>query len=307
MAGNAASLLQALGGKGLNSGGYNPFGGGASSNSTPNAATSTNPAYAGVGTDLQNQVQQSQNQYQSQQDASRAQLMAGIQSASIGPGSAGISQNPTGNNGVQSNDASSSSPFAQFNDAIGGITQRGLDATGQVQNAANQAWQQKLSGLNNQYQQNLSTPQSWSETQIGAMLGNVQGQLPAGADPNSPGSRAIQLAKQSLGVPYVWGGNSLTQGVDCSGLVQQVYGKLGIQLPRTSTEQAKTGKIVPSLSQAMPGDLILEYSPYEPAGLQQFGHVGIYIGNGQVIEAPGTGKNVRIGPIVNMTRIVRPW
>lgn len=295
----ATALLQAFNGKsvqspGANYGGYNPFAGNAN-------AGVTDP-----GAQAQNEVQTAQDAYQSQQDSAKSQLQANLQPASVGGGSTIFASSPQGNSSAQQ----PSNPFAQFNDAISGINQRGLDATSQVQQQAANQFAQKLSDLNNQYTQNINSGlNQWDQTQIGAMLGNQLMTPPTGADPNSLGSRAVQLAKQVVAnhVPYVWGGNSLTQGVDCSGLVQQVYGRLGIQLPRTSTEQAKFGKIVPSLSQALPGDLILEYSPYEPQGLQQFGHVGIYIGNGQVIEAPGTGKNVRIGPIVNMTRIVRPW
>src|SRR5690606_16347624 len=63
-----------------------------------------------------------------------------------------------------------------------------------------------------------------------------------------------QKAQQYIGIPYVWGGNSLTKGVDCSGLVQQVYKQFGIALPRTADQQAHTG-VKTSISKLLPGDL----------------------------------------------------
>lgn len=314
MASPATALLAAYNGKlsptpGNNYGGFNPFSG-TSGNSSGAQNGSLSANNYDPGAQAQSQVAQSQDFYKSQQDIARSQLQASLAPSSVGGSSAASNSN--------NSSSSVSDPFAQFNSLISGISQRGIDATNQAQQDAATAWQNKLSGLAQSYQ---SQPASWDQSTVDSILAKLGvssvsydsgGQayaLPAGADPNSLGSRAVALAEQVAknNVPYIWGGNSLTQGVDCSGLVQQVYARLGIQLPRTSTEQAKTGKIVPSLSQALPGDLILMYSPYEPAGLQQFGHVGIYIGNGQIVEAPGTGKNVRIGPIYNMTKIVRPW
>lgn len=311
MATPTAALLAAFNGKpsnspGNNYGGYNPFGTSSNANSTSNGID--------PGAQAQNDVTQSQANYQGQQNDARSQLQAALSPASVG-GGAGISSQQTGNgNGSQNSD-----PFSNFNSQISAIQQRGIDATSQVQQDAQTAWNGKLSNLAQQYQTNMANPATWNDQQIQSMLQGMPGyqtspdysslvaNLPAGTDPNSIGARAIAIAKQSLGVPYVYGGNSLTQGVDCSGLVQQVYERLGIQLPRTSTEQAKAGKVVSSLAQALPGDLILMYSPYEPAGLQQYGHVGLYIGNGMMLDAPHTGAVVRIEPIVNMTGIVRPW
>lgn len=320
MASPATALLQAFNGKtnttpGNNYGGYNPFG------STGSTTQTTDP-----GAQAQNDVANSQSNYQSQQDSSRSQLQTSLQASSVG----GQLNDP--NSSYSSNNAQtqlSADPFAQFNNLITQVNQNGQTATDAANQAAAASWAQKISGLANSYNKNISQPASWSSDEIGAMLSKlgvtpnmgVNGQyglstdasgqynvkLPAGVDPNSLGARAVAIARQSLGVPYVYGGNSLTQGVDCSGLVQQVYARLGIQLPRTSTEQAKYGKVVQSLSQALPGDLILMYSPYEPAGLQQYGHVGIYIGNGLMLDAPHTGAKVRIEQISNMTKIVRPW
>jgi cell wall-associated NlpC family hydrolase len=70
------------------------------------------------------------------------------------------------------------------------------------------------------------------------------------------GDQVVSEAAQFLGTPYVWGGATPATGFDCSGLVQYVYGQLGINLPRTSEEQATVGTPVASLADAQPGDLV---------------------------------------------------
>jgi cell wall-associated NlpC family hydrolase len=95
--------------------------------------------------------------------------------------------------------------------------------------------------------------------------------------------QAASIAAQYLGVPYVWGGAS-PGGFDCSGLVMYVYAQLGISLPHYTVSQWNaTIPISPSAMQ--PGDLVF---------FDGLGHVGIYIGNGQFIDAPHTGSVVRV-------------
>lgn len=133
-----------------------------------------------------------------------------------------------------------------------------------------------------------------------------------GASGDNPGAKAVSLAMTAAQnkVPYVWGGNSLTGGVDCSGLVQQVYSKLGIKLPRTTYDQAKSGREV-GMSSLLPGDLVFyNTGSKDPNGIGSMSHVAIYIGNGQVVEAPRRGVPVRVGSINGSgkpARAVRPW
>ena len=83
----------------------------------------------------------------------------------------------------------------------------------------------------------------------------------------------VNFALQFEGNPYVYGGNSLTNGIDCSGFVQQIHAKYGISTPRNSTSLRYGGKAV-AVSDMMPGDVVC----YE-------GHVAIYIGGGQIVHA----------------------
>jgi cell wall-associated NlpC family hydrolase len=94
-------------------------------------------------------------------------------------------------------------------------------------------------------------------------------------------SAAASIALRYLGVPYVWGGAS-PSGFDCSGLVMYVYEQLGISLPHYTVAQWNATEPV---SSPAPGDLVF---------FNGLGHVGIYIGGGQFVDAPHTGSVVRI-------------
>ena len=117
------------------------------------------------------------------------------------------------------------------------------------------------------------------------------------AQPASNGQAIVDYACQFIGNPYVWGGTSLTDGADCSGFVQSVFAHFGISLPRTTYDQINAGVEV-SYDQAMPGDLIC----YD-------GHIGIYIGNGQIVNAQNPEQGIGISPatyttILSVRRIV---
>jgi cell wall-associated NlpC family hydrolase len=134
-----------------------------------------------------------------------------------------------------------------------------------------------------------------------------------GATANNPGAKAVALAMKAVQnhTPYVWGGNSLTRGVDCSGLVQQVYRQLGISLPRTTYEQAKSGRRV-STTQLRPGELVFyNTGSRDPNGIGTYGHVAIYMGNGKVVEAANSRAGLRVSNLTGYNgapaAAVRPY
>ncbi|MGW8557030.1 NlpC/P60 family protein [Streptomyces tubercidicus] len=108
--------------------------------------------------------------------------------------------------------------------------------------------------------------------------------------PNPRAARAVSFAYSALGKPYVWGATG-PSGYDCSGLTQAAWKAGGVALPRTTYTQISSGPRV-ARSQLAPGDLVFFYS-----GIS---HVGLYIGDGQMIHAPHPGAPVRIAPIDQM-------
>ncbi len=107
--------------------------------------------------------------------------------------------------------------------------------------------------------------------------------------PNSAGAIAVRAAESQLGVPYVWGGETPGVGFDCSGLVAWAWAQAGVDLPHYSGAQYEDSAPVP-VSDLEPGDLLF----YGPGGSD---HVAMYIGGGEMIEAPYTGAVVWITPI----------
>lgn len=104
------------------------------------------------------------------------------------------------------------------------------------------------------------------------------------------GQDIVDFAKKFLGTPYAWGGNSLTKGVDCSGLVQQVFKNFGIGVSRTTYTQIGEGTRV-SMKGLRPGDLVFfEFD----GGKDGPDHVGIYAGGGKMVHAPRPGKSVEV-------------
>jgi peptidoglycan DL-endopeptidase CwlO len=104
------------------------------------------------------------------------------------------------------------------------------------------------------------------------------------APPSSVGGSVVSIAMRYLGIPYVWGGASPSQGFDCSGLTMYVYAQVGISLPHYAASQYGMGVPV-SREQLQPGDLVF---------FNGLGHMGMYIGGGNFIHAPHTGDVVKI-------------
>lgn len=116
------------------------------------------------------------------------------------------------------------------------------------------------------------------------------------------GEEVALKALEYVGLPYVWGGSDPQKGVDCSGLVQSVYSSFGIDLPRLSADQARSGTPVASLDEARPGDLIAWDNSSRNNGAD---HIAIYLGDGRMIEAPRPGGHVQIVPVTNPPDYIR--
>jgi cell wall-associated NlpC family hydrolase len=141
--------------------------------------------------------------------------------------------------------------------------------------------------------------QSFADALAGAM--SAPGATTFGGEMQAPatvtGDAVVTDAARYIGVPYQWGGTDPSTGLDCSGLVQRVYADLGVSLPRVAADQARAGAPVASLADAQPGDLVTFGAPAD--------HIGIYIGNGKMIDAPHTGAAVRVDDVGQPTAIRR--
>jgi len=104
----------------------------------------------------------------------------------------------------------------------------------------------------------------------------------------------VRTANQFIGVRYRWGGQSSGTGFDCSGLTMVVYRLNGLELPRSSRQQWKTGKPVFS-GQLSKADLVF----FATSGGRRVSHVGIYIGDDKFLHAPSSGRKIRISSMSN--------
>ncbi|KAF2774946.1 NLP/P60-family secreted protein [Streptomyces sp. OM5714] len=125
------------------------------------------------------------------------------------------------------------------------------------------------------------------------------GNLPhVGPEAGPAGRRAIAFATAQIGKPYVWGAEG-PDAFDCSGLTSQAWLHAGVTIPRTSQEQWRRLKHVP-IGRMRAGDLVIYFSDAS--------HVGLYIGDGKIIQAPRPGRNVYVSPVASMEILgaVRP-
>ena len=164
-------------------------------------------------------------------------------------------------------------------------------AARQAASATLASQQSTLRSLNGQISQILAQQRAAQEAAayqayLNRLAGSRGGNLPAAGG----ASRAVQAAESQIGVPYQWGGESPGVGFDCSGLTQWSWGQAGVGIPRTADAQYHSIAQVP-LSAMEPGDLVF----WGSGGYAD--HVGIYVGNGDVVHAPSSGQTVRVQAI----------
>ena len=135
---------------------------------------------------------------------------------------------------------------------------------------------------------------------LAATYGETTTSLTTLAASNGEAATAIAYAERQLGTPYVWGGETPGVGFDCSGLVQAAYRAAGVDLPRVAQTQFDAGPAVPPETPLEAGDLM-----FFGTGPADVTHVGIYLGVGQMIDAPYTGSVVRIDEVP--TTPGAPW
>ncbi len=108
-------------------------------------------------------------------------------------------------------------------------------------------------------------------------------------------SSLVGYSMKYIGTPYVWGGNDPNRGIDCSGFVKVLYGKIGIDLPRTAAEQATVGQRIDQLEDLQPGDRLYFWDRKRG----KIGHTGMYMGNGFFIHSSTTNHGVATDDLRN--------
>ena len=145
----------------------------------------------------------------------------------------------------------------------------------------------KIADYQRQYDA-LSAPQQ--QTVLRASSGDTQA-VPSGViAPSSAAQKAVDTALAQVGDPYVYGAGG-PDAFDCSGLMQYAYSAAGVSLPHSSSSQSQMGMPV-SRGELQPGDLVFFYSPVS--------HVGMYIGNGQMVHASTSGQPVKVASLDSM-------
>ena len=110
-------------------------------------------------------------------------------------------------------------------------------------------------------------------------------------DKNDMGGIAARTAERFVGIPYRWGGDTVVDGMDCSGFVRAVYNLCGVNIPRTSREQYRVGDVV-GKEELKDGDLL-----FFGASADEITHVGIFVGNGRFVHAPKRGDDIRVSTL----------
>jgi cell wall-associated NlpC family hydrolase len=153
--------------------------------------------------------------------------------------------------------------------------------------AQQQALEAQIADYQRQYDA-LTAPQ---QEQVARAHGGEAQPVPSGVIASSAAAQAaVDTALAQVGDPYVWGAGG-PDSFDCSGLMQYAYSAAGVSLPHSSKSQSQMGAPV-SRSELQPGDLVFFYSPVS--------HVGMYIGNGQMVHASTSGKPVMVASLDSM-------
>ncbi|WP_194909749.1 C40 family peptidase [Catenulispora rubra] len=137
------------------------------------------------------------------------------------------------------------------------------------------------------------TPEDSSDIAVATAAANAAGyHIPAGVP--APIVAAISFALAQVGKPYIWGGTG-PDGWDCSGLMMMAYRSAGIAIPRGSIAQSTVGSPVYDTNQLRPGDLL--FVPGSDGTVTAPGHVGMYLGQGILVEAPHSGLTVQLSSL----------
>jgi hypothetical protein len=136
----------------------------------------------------------------------------------------------------------------------------------------------------------IAEPQSASKERMPRHM-DRPGSVVKTGNKSDMGYIAARTAERFVGIPYRWGGNTVVDGMDCSGFAKAVYNLCGVNIPRTSVEQFKIGQEI-ARNELADGDLVF-FANSE----NQISHVGIYVGGGRFVHAPKRGEDIQISSL----------
>lgn len=222
----------------------------------------------------------------------------------------GVPQSPTipdeilnvSNGDITSQESPIIEESQEFNETINSLKQALVERQQKIEQdkADEQARREaELEAQNNDIGTGAVIPTDSQGNVLPPVIGNISNLVSLSSMDRSYSSEAVQklidAAKTQIGVPYVWGGTSPGVGLDCSGFTQWSYKQVGVNLPRTTYDQINAGTPIYNQSDLQVGDLIFP----------SVGHVGLYLGDGQMIHAPQSGDVVKIAPVYAFTQGVR--